>query len=51
MGSKKQEIRDLEADLETAQLNVGMAVTAGPRERGARLRCSRRWHSCARHPF
>jgi len=29
MGSKKQEIRDLEADLETAQLNVGMAVTAG----------------------
>jgi len=29
MGAKKQEIRDLEADLETAQLNVGMAVTAG----------------------
>lgn len=27
MGSKKQEIADLEADLETAQLNVGMAMT------------------------
>merc|ERR1719201_2472202 len=29
MGSKKQEIADLEADLETAQLNVGMAMTEG----------------------